>query len=176
MYPEVPVLETDRLVLRAHRPADFADCAAMWGDPAVTRFIGGRPFSGEEVWARMLRYAGHWQWMGYGFWAVEEKASGDFIGDLGFANLKRDLDPSLSGAPELGWALATRAQGKGYATEALLAVIAWGDVRFEGARTVCMIHPDNAPSMRVAQKCGYREFWRTEYRGNPAVLMERMKR
>ena len=48
----------------------------MWADPAVTRFIGGRVFNREEVWARLLRYAGHWQWMGYGFWAIEEKESG----------------------------------------------------------------------------------------------------
>ena len=64
--------------------------------------------------------------MGFGHWAVEEKASGDFIGDLGFADFKRDIQPSIQGLPELGWVLASRAHGKGYATEAVRAAIAWG--------------------------------------------------
>jgi RimJ/RimL family protein N-acetyltransferase len=66
----IPLLETDRLLLRGHRPEDLDDCKALWGDPDVTRHIGGRPFSGEEVWTRLLRYVGHWCWLGYGFWAV----------------------------------------------------------------------------------------------------------
>ena len=87
----VPVIETERLRLRAHRPDDFAACAAMWALPDVVRYIGGKPFSGEEVWSRVLRYAGHWQWMGFGFWALEEKATGSFAGDLGFAEFKREI-------------------------------------------------------------------------------------
>ena len=65
----------------------------MWGDPAVARFIGGKPFTREEVWARILRYVGHWTLMGFGFWAIEEKATGDFIGEVGLADFQRDLDP-----------------------------------------------------------------------------------
>ena len=48
----------------------------MWSDAEVTRFIGGKPLSGEEVWARILRYAGHWSMLGYGYWLIEEKATG----------------------------------------------------------------------------------------------------
>ena len=55
----VPVIDTTRLRLRGHRPADFADSLALWGDPIVTRFIGGKPLSEEDVWARLLRYVGH---------------------------------------------------------------------------------------------------------------------
>jgi RimJ/RimL family protein N-acetyltransferase len=87
----VPVIETERLRLRAHRPDDFAACSAMWALPEVVRYIGGKPFSGEEVWSRVLRYAGHWQWMGFGFWALEEKVTGSFAGDLGFAEFKREI-------------------------------------------------------------------------------------
>ena len=135
----IPLLETDRLLLRGHRPEDFDDCKALWGDPDVTRHIGGRPLSGEEVWTRLLRYLGHWCWLGYGFWVVAEKATGRFVGEVGFADLKRDLEPSLGGDPEAGWVLAPRAHGQGYATEAVQAVLAWGKTRFGSARTVCLI-------------------------------------
>ena len=169
----VPVIETERLRLRAHRPDDFAACAAMWALPDVVRYIGGKPFSVEEVWSRVLRYAGHWQWMGFGFWALEEKATGAFAGDLGFAEFKREIEPSIQGIPEIGWVLAPHAQGKGYATEAVRAVVAWGDQHFDRARTVCLIHPENLPSLRVAEKCGYKEFQRTTYKGQPTIILER---
>lgn len=145
----------------------------MWADPVVTRYIGGRVFTPEEVWARLLRYAGHWTWLGYGYWAIEEKSTGAFIGELGFADYKREMEPSLEGTPELGWVLATRAHGQGFATEAVLAAIAWGDANFVDRRTVCIIDPGNAASMRVAAKAGYREVQRTTYKGNPTILYYR---
>jgi RimJ/RimL family protein N-acetyltransferase len=170
----IPLIETPRLTLRGHRREDFAACAAMWGDPVVTRHIGGKPFTPEEVWARLLRYAGHWAWLGFGYWAVEEKATGAFVGELGFADWKRAIEPSIEGVPELGWALAPHGHGRGLATEAALAVVAWGERRFgASARTVCIIDPDNRPSLRVAEKCGYRELQRLSYHGAPTILFER---
>ncbi len=170
---DIPAIQTERLKLRGHRMEDFSDVAALWADPAVTRYTVGKPLSREEVWARLLRYAGHWAWLGFGFWAVEEKATGNFVGELGFADLKRDIEPSLDGTPEIGWVLAARAHGKGYATEAVRAVLAWGDARFGPTRTVCLIHPENLPSLRVAAKCGYQEFQRTTYKGDPTILLAR---
>jgi RimJ/RimL family protein N-acetyltransferase len=170
------VIDTPRLRLRGHRLDDFAACSAMWADPAVTRYIGGRPFSTEESWTRFLRYAGCWAMMGFGFWALEEKSTGLFLGELGFADFKRDMQPSFGDVPEAGWVLTTAAHGKGYATEALRAATAWGDESPQAPRTVCMIHPDNAPSIRVAEKCGYREERRSEYRGNPVIVFVRSMR
>ncbi len=170
---EVPVLETNRLKLRGHRLDDFTDCAAMWADPIVTRHIGGKPFSEEETWARFLRYAGHWAVMGFGYWAVEEKDTGSFVGELGFADYKRDIVPSLTGVPELGWALVSRVHGKGYATEAARAVVAWGEAHFGAARTVCIIRPENLASIRVAEKCGYKESQRTTYKGHATIVFAR---
>ena len=80
--PIAPPIETPRLSLRGHTIEDFADSAAMWGDPNVTRFIGGRPFSEEEVWSRLLRYAGHWALKGFGYWVVRERSSGRFVGEV----------------------------------------------------------------------------------------------
>ena len=168
-----PSLATERLVLSRHTLDDFEDCAAMWGDPEVTRYIGGHPSSREDVWSRLLRYAGHWSVLGFGYWAIREKSSGSFAGEIGFADFKRDIEPSFQGAPEIGWALARWAHGRGYATEAVCAAHAWGDTRFEGMRTVCMIAPENAPSIRVAEKTGYREFARTTYKTKPTILFER---
>ena len=172
---EVPVIETDRLKMRGHRLDDFVDCTAMWADPIVTRHIGGKPFSEEETWARFLRYIGHWSLMGFGYWAIEEKETGGFVGELGFADFKRDMEPSIKGVPELGWVLASTAHGKGYATEAVRAAVAWGETHFGPVRTVCIIHPDNLASIRVAEKCGYKEVQRTTYKGHATLLFNRMR-
>jgi RimJ/RimL family protein N-acetyltransferase len=168
-----PEINTDRLTLRGHRLEDFAESAAMWADPKVTRHIGGRAFTEEEVWARLLRYSGHWLMLGFGYWVVREAASGRFVGEAGLADFRRPIQPPFGGAPEAGWALATWAHGQGFATEAVRAVAAWGSAHLPSARTVCMIHPDNAASLKVAAKCGYREYARTRYKDEPTVLLQR---
>ncbi len=168
-----PVIETARLRLRAHRLEDFEDSFAMWSDPVVTRFIGGKPSTEQQAWSRLLGYAGHWVLMGFGYWAVEEKATGRFAGELGFANFKRDIAASMRDVPELGWALASPFHGQGYATEAVRAAVGWGDVRFESARTVCLIDPANLASIRVAEKCGYAVFERTLFNERPTLFLAR---
>lgn len=167
-----PLLETDRLILRGHTPDDFNDGLSLWSDPEVTRFIGGRPATGEEVWARTLRYIGHWQALGYGFWAIFEKASGRFVGEAGFADFHRDIVPSLAGMPEMGWALMPWAHGRGYATEAIAAALAWGQPVFT-APSCCIISPQNGPSVRVAEKLGFQELAHTTYHGEPTVIYRR---
>jgi RimJ/RimL family protein N-acetyltransferase len=170
---EVPILETPRLRLRGHRLEDFVHSAAMWADPVVTRFIGGQPLTEEEAWTKFLRYAGHWALLGFGYWVVEEKATGDFVGEVGFADYKRDLQPSLKGVPEIGWVLASHTHGKGYATEAVRAAVAWGDAHFQSPRTACIIAPENQTSIRVAVKCGYREAQPAVYKGRPMLMYVR---
>jgi RimJ/RimL family protein N-acetyltransferase len=101
--PSIPSLETERLLLRGHRREDFAECCAMWGDAAVTRFIGGRPFPKDEVWTKLLRYVGHWSVLGYGFWVLEERGTGRFAGEVGFADFHRDITPSLRGPRDGDW-------------------------------------------------------------------------
>lgn len=175
IYPvvNVPILETERLRLRGHGLDDFAAAAAMWSDPIVTRHTTGKPQTREEVWARLLRYVGHWAMLGFGFWAVEEKDSGEFVGELGFAEFKREIEPSLDGIPEIGWILAPRFHGKGYATEGVRAVIAWGDEHFGAVQTACLIQPENLASIRVAEKCGYREYARSTYKEHEVIMLSR---
>ncbi len=169
----VPILETARAILRPHRLDDFDTYAAMWAEPAVTRFIGGKPRTREESWMRFLRHAGLWSLIGYGFWAIEDKATGRFIGEVGFHDLKRDIEPSLEGIPEAGWALASVAHGQGLASEVVGRIVAWGDDVFGPAKTVCIIDPENGASLKVAQRNGYREVLRTTYHDTPTILLER---
>ena len=170
-----PEIVTDRLVLRAHRLDDFDASFAMWSDPVVTRFIGGKPSTEQQAWSRLLVYAGHWALMRFGYWAVEEKASCEFIGEVGFADFKRDIEPRMRDVPEIGWAFAPRAHGHGYAAEAVAAVVAWGDAQLESARTVCLIDPANLASIRLALKNGYREYARTLFNDRPTIFFERAR-
>jgi len=170
---EIPVLETGRLRLREKRLADFPAFCELWRDPNVTRYVCGKPRTQEESWAAFLRMCGHWAVMGYGYWVVEEKASGEVIGEVGFGDFKRDITPSIKGEPEAGWVLATSAHGKGFATEAARAAIAWGDAHFNGARMSCIIDPRHTASFTVAGKCGFTQTARTTYRGDDIVLLHR---
>jgi len=187
---QVPTLETERLRLRGPKPTDFPDSSALWSDPLVTRYTSRKPLSEEEVWGRLLRYIGHWTWMGFGYWVVEEKKTGRFAGEVGFSDWKREIKPSLQGLPELGWVLASRVHGQGYATEAASAAIQWAHSRllertssagyggleipiapeFRSARMTCIIHPKNVRSIRVAEKCGFKELLRTTYLGEPTIV------
>jgi RimJ/RimL family protein N-acetyltransferase len=137
----IPVLETERLRLRGHYPSDLVASLAMWQEPAFYQFLGGQPLAEEEVWTKMLRHLGIWALCGYGFWAVEEKASGHYLGVVGFGDWQRAITPSLKGYPEVGWVLAPQVHGLGYATEAMQAALAWADTHLAQPRTVCLITP-----------------------------------
>lgn len=167
------VLATPRLTLRPHVPADFADSAALWGDPAVVEHIGGVPSSPAEVWTRLLGYAGSWTLLGFGYWCVRESATGRFVGEAGLADFKRDLDPPLGDAPEAGWALSPWAHGRGYGREAVGAVLGWADAVLAAPRTVCLIAPENAASIRLAQAQGFSPYALARYREREVRLFER---
>lgn len=124
---------------------------------------------------RMLRYAGLWSMLGFGYWAVEELATSKFVGDVGLADFHRELSPSIVGIPEAGWVLDPAFFGRGYATEALRAALAWADTNMSAERTACIIAPENAASIRVAEKAGYAERARTTYAGSPTILFMRSR-
>ena len=169
----VPVLETPRLILRGPVLDDFPAYAAMWADPHVTRYIGGVPVSEEDAWSRFLRAVGQWTMLGFGFWSVIERQSGRRIGEVGFVEGRRNIVPSLIGIPECGWSLVPSVQGRGFATEAVGATLAWGDRHFGQVRMACIIAPENAASLRVAEKSGFREALRTTYRNEPTIMLFR---
>ncbi|SMB99642.1 GCN5-related N-acetyltransferase [Hymenobacter roseosalivarius DSM 11622] len=145
----------------------------MHTDPVFYRFLGNKSFSHEDVWRRLLSQLGHWAMLGYGSWAIEEKATGHYLGSVGFFDFQRDLTPSLSGTPEAGWVLTPRVHGRGYASQALQAALDWADAHLRAERITCLIDPDNVASLRLAGKFGFQEFARTTYQEGPIVLLER---
>ena len=171
-----PVLETDRLLLRAHQLEDFPACAAMWADPAVVAHISGDPSSEEQSWARFLRYAGHWRHLGFGYWAVLSKEEGAFIGEVGLANYRRDTEPALGATPEAGWVLTRASHGRGYATEAVAAMLAWADATLDHPCTAAMVDPAHAASIRVARKVGYSTQVEGRYGEHEALFLYRERR
>ncbi|MDQ0347696.1 GNAT family N-acetyltransferase [Ancylobacter vacuolatus] len=170
-----PTLTTARLILRPHRAEDFEAYAAMWAEPAVVRFIGGVAFTREAAWSRFLRHPGLWRFLGFGAFAVEERASGAFIGEAGFHDFRRALTPSLEGTMEAGWVFSGAAQGKGYAREAMTAALGWADAHRPGTRITCMIQPSHAASLHVAGTLGFVPLADGLYNGQPMALLERRR-
>jgi RimJ/RimL family protein N-acetyltransferase len=169
----IPTLDTPRLRLRTYCLDDFEAYAALWAEPAVVRFIGGTPVSREAAWTRFLRQIGLWHHLGFGLFALEDRATGAFIGEAGFHDLRRALTPSIEGTMEAGWVLAGAMQGRGLAEEAMRTALAWAGQHGSGSRITCIIAPENTASMHVAGKLGFAEFARTTYNGSPVVMLER---
>jgi RimJ/RimL family protein N-acetyltransferase len=167
-----PEIETARLHLRAATLADLEDVAALWADPEVVRFIGGQVSTREQSWARLLRYVGHWELLGYGFWAVIDRETGRYVGEVGIGRFERDIVPPL-GDFEAGWVLAPWAHGRGLATEAMQAVLAWTDAKFPSETTAALVDLPNVGSHRVATKLGYRELGHREYHGATCIAYAR---
>lgn len=168
-----PVLLTPRLRLAGHEMADFESLAAMWADPQVVRFVGGTVSTPQESWFRLLRSRGLWPVLGYGYWAVHERDSGRYVGDVGFGDLHRDTTPAIGGVPEMGWVLARWSHGRGYASEAVAAALGWMDGVHE--RTICILDPEHAASHRVAIKAGFVEAGMISHRDRPTRLMRRQR-
>ncbi|MBA4805004.1 MAG: GNAT family N-acetyltransferase [Brevundimonas sp.] len=165
-------LITERLTLTPAQVSDLDDLVELWGDPAFATAIFPAALTAEDVWFRLLRDIGHWEALGYGNWSIRETATGDYVGSVGVLDYRRLLDPPFD-APELGWGVAPRFQGRGLAFEALSAALAWCDETLNAPRTVCMISPDNAPSLALAARAGYAPYAETTYKGGPVRLLER---
>lgn len=170
----VPVIETSRLRLRPHRDEDLSCMVAMWADPGVARFIGGRPFTASETEARLARYRAMWPRHGHGFWAVEDRDTGAFLGEMGLARFGRGLGPGFDDCPEAGWVLTAPAWGRGIATEGVAAVLGWADLRGV-PRLVCMIAEGHVVSRRVAARAGFAPWRDVGIGGVCLTVLERMR-
>lgn len=170
-----PLLTTRRLTLSLPGVDDFTDSAAMWADPVVTRFVGGRPCTEEESWGRLLRARGLWALLGFGYWAVRETATGRYVGEIGFADFRREIQPSLAGLPEMGWVLTAWSHGHGFGTEAVTAALAWIDETLAPPVVPCIIDPGNAASLALARKMDFRVATHTTYKDAPIMLLERRR-
>lgn len=174
MTRAAPIVETRRLRLRRPGPADLPAFAEMARDPSMFLYSErDGAMTEEEAWSLLLRHIGYWTARGYGVFAVEEKASGRFVGQVGPSDFHRELGPDFDDWPELTWSIAAPARGRGYATEAAAAALDWLRGRSAPKRSVCLIHEGNAASLRVADHLGYLPFRRCRFRGYPAILLAR---
>jgi RimJ/RimL family protein N-acetyltransferase len=171
--PPVPIIETDRLILRGHHPDDFDDFHAMWSVPDVIAMITGKPSARSETQTRLMRHIGHWAAFGWGYWALEDKATGQFAGDVGFGWFRRDIVPLIDDMPEMGWVLAASFHGKGYATEAGRAALAWMDKAMPRTKTCALFHPENKGSIRVADKLGFTPWTIGQFKGEDTPIYMR---
>lgn len=155
-------IETERLKLRPFEARDVEAHVEMMRDPAVAAFLtpDGKPRHYGDEWRAAAMLIGHWQIRGFGFFTVEEKSTGDWVGRVG------PWQPGGWPGLECGWSIAPHYWGKGYAPEAAIASIKWTFDRFpELARIISVIDPDNANSQHVARKVGEEnsgeifEFW-----------------
>lgn len=157
-------LETERLLLREWREDDFESYARICADPEVMRYLGGQPLSRMEAWRHMAFLVGHWQLRGYGHWAVEEKASGELIGRMGF------LNPEGWPGFEVGWTLRRASWGRGYATEGARRMLSAAFEEMGREHVVSVIHPENRASINVAEKMGETLEGETELMGTRVLI------
>ena len=146
---KVVTLETERLILRNYRLSDFEDHFKLCADPDVMRYLlGGKPMSRLEAWRHMAFLVGHWELLGYGYFAAVEKATGKFVGRIGFTN------PEGWPGFEVGWTISPEFQGRGFATEGGRFLLQYAFDEMGRDRVISVIHPENKPSIRVAEKLG----------------------
>ena len=170
------MIETDRLLLRPHIASDFNPFKAMLQDAEVMRYIGREPSTDDEAWLSFLAHFGRWQLHGYGLFAIIEKETGLFIGNAGFSDFRRGLGTNFDSFQEAAWVFSGAGQNKGYAFEAMTAAHIWLDQQFEPKKTVCIISPENEPSIRLASKLGYRETGLGNYKDSDVIMFERICR
>ena len=170
---EAPRIETERLVLRHWRKADFRPWHQIISHPEVHKYFGPEPMGAEDTWRRMLASAGGWQFNGFGWWAVETKDEGRLVGSAGVFTAWRDLDPQFGEQPEMGWMFAAETHGKGLASEACRAVLAWVEANLAPTPVWAIISPANEPSLTLANRLGFERVHETDYQDERIVVVKR---
>ena len=159
---QIPVLETERLVLREFRSEDFEPMADFYADP-ISSFYGG-PCGREDAWRKFAIYPGHWSLRDYGPWALEEKATGEFVGLSGL------WFPEGWPEPEITWALLPEFQGRGFATEAARRSLQAAYEHFGWTTAISLIDDRNKASMAVALRIGATDECEADVFGSPGRI------
>ena len=166
-------IDTDRLHLRPWEYQDVDDLYQLTLDDRMRTFLGTWVPSREDSHNRLLRNGGCWHFLGWGPFKAIERESGEIVGNIGlfdgFRGLGEDFDPY----PEAGWIVRHQSWGRGYASEAMSAILDWFDREHGGGRTVCMISIGNKGSERIAEKLGYRPIGLGEYKGEELMRYAR---
>ena len=161
---QIPVLETERLVLRQFREAtDFAPYANFYASD-LTKHYGG-PLDRPAAWRAAAAMMGHWIIRGYGAWAVEEKSSGDFCGIVGL------WFPERWPEREITWAIVEHKQGKGIAAEAAIRSRAYALDTLGWDSVFSCISAKNIASIGLAEKLGATLDRKIEHETRGSVLI-----
>lgn len=158
-------IRTQRLILRPIDPIrDFDPWAEAMANPVTVRYLGAEPMNRAMAWRNMATVIGHWSIHGYGFFSVEDRESGAWVGRVG------PWYPEGWPAPEIGWTIAPAHLRKGYATEAARACLDFCFGTLGWSEVIHVILTGNTASIGVAEKIGSR-FLRTQ-KGLPGVTEE----
>jgi ribosomal-protein-alanine N-acetyltransferase len=157
-------IETERLLIRRFEPEDVVELGRLYADPRVMRYISYGVLDAAGLERVLSRYARVEAEHGFTFWAIVERATGRFLGDVGFGV----YEPT--GEPELGYSLATDAWGHGYATEAARACLDAVFGQLGAARVVALVDTANGASLRVAKRLGMQRQGVVDAHGRPHVL------
>jgi RimJ/RimL family protein N-acetyltransferase len=150
-----PTIETERLILRPFREDDLDAYTEMLRSAEVRASLHLPDDVGpEQAWNGMAAWLGQWELRGTGQWAVEERASGAFLGRAGMHYPERDDWPGI----EIGWAFHPRSWGHGYATEAGRASVEYAFAHHDVDALYSVILPENTRSQAVAQRLGFTLF------------------
>ena len=146
MQALIPVLKTERLILRGPRIEDFDAFAAMGEGPRGQFY--GRPKTRDDAWANFMQLTGTWALRGHGAWTVTDRTDGAILGFVQIGAEPGDMEP------ELGWIVSYDAEGHGLAFEAAQAVRAQGFGPFALAKMVSSLDARNSRSQALAQRLG----------------------
>jgi [ribosomal protein S5]-alanine N-acetyltransferase len=163
---DAPIL-TDRLRLRPFRAADVDALHALWSDPEVGRWVGGTHTDVRESEEELGEHLLHQELHGFSFWAVEERETGELVGEIGLQRFE-GRGPEV----EIGWAVASGARGRGYATEAAAAWLDTGFDRLGLDRIIAVVLPGNAASRRLCERLGMRAAGMRHAYGEEHVVYE----
>jgi [ribosomal protein S5]-alanine N-acetyltransferase len=164
------LLETARLILRPFQLADAPVTYPWLTDPEIMRFMPtGQDYSMEQVEARLTRYITHQEQHGYSRWLMFDRASGEAVGDAGLLYLPATREI------ELGYRLTKPWWGQGLATEAAVAWLHYAFDELGLTEVIAFSHPDNHPSVRVMEKCGFEFLRQDEIAGMGVVVYVKRK-
>lgn len=167
MTDHIPVLDTQRLTLRAPRKSDLPTLTAFFQTERSHTVSG--PATPPEVFSKLTSMIGHWAIMGHGLWAIEARDNGDFLGWTGV------ICPPEWDEPELAWTVFAHAEGKGYAFEAARAVRAFAAQEMKLDGLISYIHPDNTRSAALAERLGATLETTRTWRGAPIHIYRHPK-
>ncbi|MFG2949760.1 GNAT family N-acetyltransferase [Streptomyces adustus] len=156
------VITTERLRLRPLTEADADWWVGLHADDEVNRFVGG--YTREQAAARLRDIQQQWTQRGHGLCAVELRSTGRAIGRCGLNWWEQ------FGETEIGWTFARTHWGRGYATEAAQAVLAWGFGSLGLSQITAMIHHGNTASSAVARRLGFTPLREDSVLGRPCTV------